>query len=342
MKLPTHITIEVTTVCNIDPPCVMCGKHVNPENGWINHDAAHFPKALIPKLASALGQAEQLSLYGVGEPLTCPYLFDFVPMVPKTCYTVFTSNGWLVGRDENIQKILDNQISLIDFSLDAGTQEAYGKIRHGNLAEVAANIKKLLAARQERGSRYPKVCLNMCLMRENMSEAADFVRLAHEIGAEHAYLFHMNTGMRWKYDWFDYDRQHCHLESERHDECIQQAVEEAQRLNVSLAFKGQPFFSQEYRWPQLRIPDLPAPGSPTPSPQPGLACDLPWRQVIIFRSGRVQVCCWQGGDIGNLNDASLEELWEAAAIRRMREALQGGSFSHACTSGLLCPARGRV
>jgi hypothetical protein len=131
------------------------------------------------------------------------------------------------------------------------------------------------------------------------------------------------------------------LEPERHDRCIQEAVAEAQRLDYPLAFKGQPFFDPNLRWPALRAPDLPSPAEAPPSPKPALECDMPWTNIIVFNDGRVNVCCWQGDKIGDLWDISLEAIWHGDAIGNMREALEKGGFGRLCTSGLLCPPRGR-
>lgn len=341
MRYPSRVTVEVTTVCNVIPPCVMCGKHTDPRSGWINRDAAHFPKELIPRMTDLLQNAEVLSLYGIGEPLTCPYLFDFKQYTAPNCHVQFTSNGWLLNEANNA-KIIDNQIALVDISLDATTPETYTKVRHGDFEETIEKIAAFIRERNRRGSRYPGVVLNMCLMRENMADLPGLPALMKRTGVNHCYAFHLNTGMEWKYDWFDYATQHCSLEPERHDALVEETFAKAQELGVSFEFKGTASFKRGFVPPTFTV-QLPSP-KPKPldtaSPQATI-CRLPWDQVIVYRDGSISNCCWQAGFVGNLNQRTFKEIWEGVTQNAVRFPLTVGLFHPICSGKLLCPVRGR-
>lgn len=318
----------------------MCGKHVNPRNGWINHDASHFPQELIPRVADLLASAEVLSLYGIGEPLACPYLFEFKQHVGPSCHIQFVSNGQMLNP-ANTAKIIDQQIALIDFSLDATTPETYTKIRHGDFEETIEKIARLVRQRNERKSIFPGIALNMCLMRENLNDLPGLPALLKRVGANHCYAFHLNTGMAWKYDWFDYDQQHCSLEPDHHDAVVAETFAKAKELGVSFEFKGVASFKRDFMPPNFTV-SLPSPVSkPRASAAPKCLCSMPWDEVIVFRDGSITNCCWQAGFIGNLNQNTFKEIWEGELQKSVRAYLEKGELHPVCSGKLLCPPRGR-
>ena len=340
MKYPTNVTLEVSTVCNVIPPCVMCAKHTDPRSGWLNNDAAHFPLDLIPKLRGLLANAEVLSLYGIGEPLTCPYLFDFKNYTAPDCHVQFTSNGWLLN-EANTDRILNSRVATLDISLDATTPHTYARIRHGDFEETVSKISKFIAERNRRGSLFPGVILNMCLMLENIRDLPGLPALMKRTGVNHCYAFHLNTGMAWKYDWFDYARQHCSLEPELHDALVAETYANAQSLGVSFELKGTPFFKLVRTPPKFTV-HLPSPKLRPSSPvSPSACCLLPWNQVIVYKDGSVSNCCWQDNFVGNLYQDSFEDIWNGARQQAVREALLAGKFSSLCSGKLVCPPRGR-
>lgn len=341
MRYPSRVTVEVTTVCNVIPPCVMCAKHTDHRSGWINRDASHFPKELIPKIKNLLAACESLSLYGIGEPLTSPYFFDFKQYVSPTCHTQFTTNGWLLTPVNN-DKLIDHQLALMDISLDATSPDRYAKIRHGDFEETVEKIARFIRRRNERGSIFPGVVLNMCLMRENIDDLPGLPALMKRTGVNHCYAFHLNTGMAWKYDWFDYDQQHCALDAEHHDAVVRETFAKAQELGVSFEFKGVANFKRGFVPPSFTV-NLPSPNLKlVPSAAPAnVACGLPWDQVIVYRDGSIANCCWQGGFMGNLNQNTFEEIWEGAIQQAVRDELRNGKFHSSCMGPLVCPPRGR-
>lgn len=342
IRLPPHLTIEVTTVCNITPPCVMCGKNFFPHQGWINRDASHFPRRLLPKLRPVLENAEVLSLYGIGEPLTCPHLFEFAAEVPPTCHTQFTSNGWLLNT-ENRDRILRHGITQIDFSVDAATPNNYFKIRHGDFDETVGNIARLIAERDRRPQKYPNVILNMCLMRENLDELPEFVRLAKRVGANSCYAVHLNQGLSWQIGWFAYRDQHCSLESERHDDRVAEAFAISHELGMPFEVKGRTFYREDRPLPTPIRAHLPTPSAAAGRPTfpTSSRCGLPWHSAVVHRDGRVTNCCWQKGHLGSLENESFEEIWTSGLQNAVRHALLDGEFHHVCQGKSLCPPRGR-
>ena len=332
---PRTLEVASTNVCNIDPPCVHCWKHVDPAHGYLNRDAFHMPKELIRRLAPWIGRAEQVSLHGIGEPLAHPQLFDSVAHTGPGTEVVFVSNALLL-TDSRVEAILDHGVGTIDFSLDAATPETFRKIRNSDLSDALAGIQRLKAARDARGADRPQICVNMCLMRENVHEAASFVELAKRIGAASVHLFHMNKGASYSVGWFDYDAQHCEHDAEAHDAAIAEAHERAEELGIPLLLSGRSSFGSEADDETKFYNET--------VDERRFFCKKPWTSLLVQNSGDVYNCCWQDRPIGNLHQMSIWDVWNGEVAKEIRESTAAGVPHPVCInqSGNLCPYLGRV
>jgi MoaA/NifB/PqqE/SkfB family radical SAM enzyme len=331
---PQVLEIGTTSVCNIIPPCVQCPKHVEPRLGYINKDAHHIPKDYIKRLAPFIRRSVWLLLHGVGEPLTCPYLFDVLKYVEyEDTIKYFCTNGLLLTR-ENREKILSNKISNISFSLDAATAETYKKIRHCNFREVINNIKCLICERNNRGLTMPKISINMTLMRENIKEVPEFIRLAEQLDAN-VHLYHLIKGPSYQYGWFDYESQHCSNDPEIHDLYVEEAFKVAEELGVEIIFIGKRSLLKKN--PEIFSVKVPADNQPddsrktssgiyTPIKIDGksFSCDLPWNHLSVDEDGNVRSCCWQAASLGNLKTSSIWEIWNGKTIKEVRKSTAEG------------------
>lgn len=76
----------------------------------------------------------------------------------------------------------------------------------------------------------------------------------------------------------------------------------------------------------------------TSKPRTGLTRDCidPWDLIFVQASGDVALCCWSR-PVGNLKDASLAQIVDGDAARKLREGLLAGELDADCRD---CPARG--
>jgi len=65
-------------------------------------------------------------------------------------------------------------------------------------------------------------------------------------------------------------------------------------------------------------------------------CRLPWDNVNILANGEVKPCCWCVGNVGNLNDKSLDEIWNGEAITELRESIVNDEIHDMCANAP-CP-----
>ena len=70
----------------------------------------------------------------------------------------------------------------------------------------------------------------------------------------------------------------------------------------------------------------------------GLFCDEPWTGIFSVQSdGTVRCCpCYAQVVLGNINESTIEEIWNAEPLIEMRAAFSSGVAPVAC-KGQLCP-----
>lgn len=60
-------------------------------------------------------------------------------------------------------------------------------------------------------------------------------------------------------------------------------------------------------------------------------CFLPWTTAVVHFDGRVSPCWeWRGAELGNVRDASLEEIWHGPVFRRWRAGFLAGRMPDHC------------
>lgn len=93
-----------------------------------------------------------------------------------------TSNGTIM-TPKVVDKLIDSGLDSIAFSIDGGTKETFERIRvNARFEKVKRNIKRLIDVKKERGVERPWIAMGLVLMKTNVHELADVVRLCDELG----------------------------------------------------------------------------------------------------------------------------------------------------------------
>ena len=331
---PSEFAIEITTSCNMNPPCIMCDKSIPGKIPAISH----ISEPILDKLKTVLKQSSLVSLTGLGEPLTCKRLFNIIDSVDsKTTDTMFNSNGLLLTKIM-AEKLISKKLTKIDFSIDAATPETYGKIRKkGGFTKVKNNIKGLARIKKRRNIYYPKIAISMVLMKENIKELPAFIELARELDAQFVYVKMLkpikeNFVVKKEKFKFDYHQQMLDINSAEFKDNIFLAKEKAVDLGIE-------FKSLELSVQRLLEPNI---SGPSESSFPiGPVCPKPWTEALIGINGDVKFCChMQARDdaqdviLGNLNTQDFEEIWNNSLARKMRRQFINGIFPAECRG---CP-----
>jgi MoaA/NifB/PqqE/SkfB family radical SAM enzyme len=188
LKPPEFFQLALTNRCNLS--CAMCPAH-SPETSWAGHGLSIDPLLLDKSLESLRYYSKNIKrviLSEFGEPFLYSDIFDVINEVHAICPHAklsLTSNGTLLS-EQLIKKIIDSPLTEIAISLDAGSEKTYGMIRTGgDFHQILRGIKKYIEIRNLSGKKKPEIHTNFVLMRSNIQELPDYVRVAIDLGVDH-------------------------------------------------------------------------------------------------------------------------------------------------------------
>ena len=172
--------------------CIMC-HFAHPE---FQENPATMGRDLLEKIAADLfPRSHDVVLSSAAEPLLAPEL----PRALDLCreYEVpsfhFSTNGMNLSRGI-VEKCIDVAMPLLTISVDGGSKETFESIRWPMRWErLLSRLDLLTNVKEERGSRFPIVSITSVLMRRNISEMPDLVRLMRDKGVEQMNMVHMGV-----------------------------------------------------------------------------------------------------------------------------------------------------
>ena len=195
--------------------------------------------------------------------------------------------------DDIVDMLLAARLHEINFSIDSMDPEVYRRIRRGSIAldEVLAKIARFMA-RKTAAQKKIHTIISFVLMRSNAVTIKPALAFAREHGIDHvsvvpllAFTEDMLSEI-FVWDEVAYAALHEELSAE------------AERLGVALAM--QPPIG---KW---RTKDIHAP------------CEVPWATAAITGDGNVMACCMPGTIVGNLNEQTLDAIWNGPRFAAFR------------------------
>lgn len=184
-QFPNQLVIENTSICNME--CVHCN------HKELEREKRHMERDLWDKIVEEIGQENpECEIWPTfyGEALIMGYqgeLWDRLDYADEVgCKNlVLNSNGMLLDRWDNIDKILASPLKRFILSLDGFKKETFEKIRvKGKWDQVYPNVEELCRRRLENGQTYPAITAQFSIMPENADEVDDYTQHWRERGAE--------------------------------------------------------------------------------------------------------------------------------------------------------------
>jgi MoaA/NifB/PqqE/SkfB family radical SAM enzyme len=206
------------------------------------------------------------------------------------------------------ERLCRSRMASLNVSLDAARPETFRYVRKGSppLGEVVENIAGMLRIRAASGAKFP-VSISFTLMRSTLAEWPEFVRLGARLGVDVVICRHLEA--------FTPEME---AESLWHDQAAFNAMRlEIETLGQSLGVLvtiPQPFSGASRAGRKL--------------------CSVPWTSAVVLGNGDVAACCVPGTVMGNLNHASMEEIWNGPSYRQLRATVNSGTPSAVCAT---CP-----
>lgn len=295
---PVTIQLEPTSNCNLK--CEMCVR----EKIGVPIGTMSFTN--FEKILSQLDSLFKIHLSGQGEPFLNPDLFKMINHANKKgIFISISTNGTLLTK-EVIDKICKVEIGGILVSIGSTKKEKFEKIRKGaKFEKVMKNIENL-TSELKRKNKKTIVSLAVAIMKQNLDETEEFVKLASKVGA-HRVIFQT---IQAKEDYVDkYDKKIKNQLVSFNDkvkEKVKKAKELGDKLGVTVVFDE----------------------------QKSIGCIWPWRSLYVTWNGHVTACCkildYRKPLMGNLLKQDFWEIWNSEEYQKFRRLLRKREAPEAC------------
>ncbi len=324
MHAPTYAQLEPVGQCNLR--CRMCPIQFR-RDGPPHGPPAFMQFDVFTRLIDQMPALRELHLQGLGEPMMHPRFADMVAYAVRRGIRVTTNSNLTLLNPARAERCVTSGLDTIHVSLDGATAKTYERIRvRAKLSRVLGNIELLREARRRLGSGRPLLRMVVVVMRQNLHELPDLVRLAHRCGMESIFVQHL-----------------CHDFGEaslpEHYRPMRAFVQEQTLLEedagrIEASFGAARRTAQELgvdlRLPRTR-PRPHAPGTPGPD-----RCDWPWHGPYISYQGLSMPCCMIATpdrmNFGSMAEQGVEAVWSGDKYEAFRRALESDAPPAICRS----------
>ncbi|MBU3929171.1 radical SAM protein [bacterium] len=146
--IPKRIQLETYYGCNAK--CIMCAVSLPPtrKKGIMPIEMSNY---VLDELAPYAEHIEKLDLFGLGEPLLDPYIFERIKYAKEKGFRniAISTNADLLNKEKQ-KKLLETHIDTVLFSIDGAKKETHEKIRVGvNFERVVENCQSIIKIRDE-------------------------------------------------------------------------------------------------------------------------------------------------------------------------------------------------
>lgn len=324
MKLPTYVQMEPVGQCNLR--CQMCSIQFR-QDGPPYGPPAFMAFDVFTRTLDQLEGLEELHLQGLGEPMMHPRFFEMVNYAARKGIKVSTNSNLTLLTARRAEQCLTSGLDCLHASIDGATAEIYERIRvRAHFDRVVGNLERLIELREQRGYTLPRVRMVMVIMRQNLHELPDLVRMAHRWAVEGLFVQHLchdfgETNLPERYLPMRDFVQGETLQGEdlqRIEDYFGQARAVADELGVDL------------RLPRPR-PRIHPPGTPG-----SVRCNWPWRGAYISYQGSMMPCCMISTPdrytLGNLAAEDFTTAWNGPAYQEFRAQLDSEQPPEVCRS----------
>jgi MoaA/NifB/PqqE/SkfB family radical SAM enzyme len=183
------LQIEPVGQCNLR--CRMCAIRYRPD-GTPTGPPAFLDYQRFTRLIDEAAGVVELQLQGLGEPMLHPRFFDMVEYATRAGIRVSTNTNGTLLHPAHAERCVTSGLDALHLSLDGASAPTYEAIRvRARFERVLANLDALMAARRRLDSEHPRVRIVAVVMRRNLDELAELVRLAARHGVRAVFVQHL-------------------------------------------------------------------------------------------------------------------------------------------------------
>jgi MoaA/NifB/PqqE/SkfB family radical SAM enzyme len=254
-----------------------------------------------------------------------PCFFDMVAYAARKRIRVTTVSNLTLLSPARAERCVSSGLYALHVSIDGATAETFERIRVGaRFEQVMHHLELLQDARARLGSASPHLHLIMVVMRQNLHEVPEVVRLAHRWSMESVCVQHLahDLGEPTLPEHYYPQRGFVKAESlqggdpRRRERYFREARQVASELGLEL------------RLPQAR--------RHPPGTLGHERCQWPWRKAYISYQGLAMPCCVVGApdriNFGNVVELGMERVWHGAGYEDFRRQLASAEPPDVCRS----------
>jgi radical SAM protein with 4Fe4S-binding SPASM domain len=322
--LPTYVQIEPVGQCNLR--CQMCAIQFR-EDGPPYGPPAFMDFERFTALVDGFTTLRELHLQGLGEPMMHPRFFDMVAYAAAKSIRVSTNSNGTLMNAKRAERCVTSGLECIHLSLDGATAETYERIRvRAHFERVMANLDHLVEAKRRHGSETPRLRMVMVIMRQNLHELPDLVRLAARWSVEGLFVQHLchdfgESSLPTRYrPMREFVQEQTLLEED--PERVARYFGEARAVATELGV--------DLRLPRTEVRIHP-PGTPGSK-----RCSWPWSGAYVSYQGYAMPCCMVSTpdriNFGNMAEQGVTETWQSEEFQAFRDQLASDEPPEVCRS----------
>lgn len=313
--LPAVLYLETTNRC--DSLCQTCVRTFR---------ALEPPKDLtlaeVKDIVEQFPRLDRVVLHGIGEPLLNPELTQMIRYLKGRGVTVLFNSDAIGLTEKKRRGLIESGLDELRVSMDAATPETYQAIRGvPRFDRVVENVTALAALKKSLGAATPKISLWYTVMKRNVGELPDFIRLAGKLGAAAVNvqrLVHYGEGLAVP------GQSLFGALTAREDDMLAEATRLAAEMGITLTASGNSTPAESL--------------SPEARERPWAGCRRPWTLSYVTANGNVLPCCispWTARDyrglvLGNALDEPFAAIWNGERYQRFRTEFESREAPDPC------------
>ena len=320
---PSKLTLPVADTCDLS--CIMCGFGQHPEQYKIkiSDEAYQRIKVLFPYL-------QNIELVGAElypEPEDSSSITDRIVEWShindhlKLC-------GFTHAMNIGPKRVIDivDKFDALSISLDSHRKETYESIRVGaDYERVISNIRAIAEEKKSRGlaiNDAPLLQFTAVIMQRNYHDLPDLVRLVAELDGIFLSVAPLKKDVSEK-QWEGIREEDIFTDTEKcleFLEILKDCQKIADGLGVTLHDQTQSKIASVFS----STPKHPA----TLTKKKIKYCDEPWYHFFVRSNGLVTYDFCSRKILGNINEDSVDEIWNSKAARGERSLFIDGFYGH--------------
>lgn len=328
---PVHAELDLTDRCNV--ACYFCNQQDLRTKEQI---PIKKTKELIDEMAASGLRSVRLS--GGGDPLFHREINDVLAHLATRGVVVdnVTTNGVALNRDI-AEFLVANKAREVIFSLNSADAADYARMMQVKPAlfdKVIANIKTLVEVRGD--SIYPSIVTQFLIDRSNVTRVVEMYDLGRSLGVDRIAV---NAVLEIPRERIDRELLLRPVDAPLAEPFIEEVLRkdaDAGLLQIDFAVYGWNDMMWRVRSRVGSVPTNMHPVAPS-FRERNDGCFFAWYTAAITGNGDIRPCCLllnpDVPPLGNVNDASMSELWRGPAFQKMRDEmrevlLRGGKIDY--------------